>query len=185
MHFWKKLPWILCLTCVVALPRFTLADDRKKGQTRKQLEELTKLVKSLKTDLADLDTRLKKMESAVAALTKPTETKSYYPPTNGKTLEEINNKLDKILAKLQAPTTRISQYPPQTTGRIHLLNLLVEDVLFIVNNRNYRVPAGRSLMLEEQTPGTIFYEAWSDNRGRLRQSTFMLSPNQTMTLTAH
>ena len=73
---------------------------------------------------------------------------------------------------------------PSTTGRIMFVNLYSDELLFAVNGKPYRVPAGRTVAIDNQPAGTFTYEVISSVHGPLRRTTTVLSPSETVTISA-
>ena len=73
---------------------------------------------------------------------------------------------------------------PTSTGRVVLVNLYPEELLFRINDKNYRVAPGTNLPVENVPAGTFTYEVISGFYGLLKHSTSPLASNETFTLTA-
>jgi hypothetical protein len=100
-------------------------------------------------------------------------------------LDDIKTKLGQIerdLANLQTKS-RISLSPPNT-GRIMLVNLYPEELLFVINGRTYRVPPNRTMPLDNHPAGALTYEVIAQRFGVITQKTSSLDPNETFTITA-
>jgi len=162
--------------------------------TAKTLGEITKDLTFLKGDHVVMQEELKnkigKVEEKLAKLQSDLEKlKKQDPsinPIDKANFEEIRNRLGQIeqtIAKMQAPS-RIALAPPNT-GRIMLVNLYPEELLFVINGRTYRVPANRTMPLESHPAGTFTYEVIAPRfYGRVAQKTSTLDPNETYTITA-
>jgi cytochrome c556 len=101
-------------------------------------------------------------------------------------LDEIKAKLGQIerdIANLQTKS-RVSLSPSVNTGRVMLVNLYPEELLFVVNGRNYRVPPNRHMPLENHPAGALTYEVIAQGYGMIVRKTSSLDPNETFTITA-
>ena len=104
-------------------------------------------------------------------------------------VEDIRTKLGSIenaLLKLQPSTSRTSMSPavPASTGRVVLVNLYPEELLFVVNQKTYRVAPGANLPIESVPAGPLAYEVISGTWGLRARNTTPLAPHETFTLTA-
>jgi hypothetical protein len=102
-------------------------------------------------------------------------------------VDEIKAKLGAIEAailKLVPSTSRTALSPPSQVGRVVLLNLHPEELLFLVNDKNVRVPPGKNVTLESISAGPVTYEIFSETWGPRGRRTTMLTANETLTLTA-
>jgi hypothetical protein len=104
-------------------------------------------------------------------------------------LEDIRTKLGSIehaLLKLQPSTSRTSMSPSVTapTGRVVLVNLYPEELLFRINDKNIRVAPGANFPLEGIPAGSLSYEVISGIWGLRARNTTTLASNETFTLTA-
>lgn len=140
------------------------------NSTIKQLEIQ---VGKLGQDLEDLKKRL------------PASGVALYPPADKGTLDDIKTKLgqlEDILGKMQS-SARVS-LSPASQGRVILVNLYNEDLLFVVNQKQYRVAPNTTVTLDNQPAGSLSYEVISGIWGlRARNNTTLLA-NETFTLTA-
>lgn len=138
--------------------------------------EVDKLAAKISKLQADLD-QLKKGSTDVAKDATPVDKAG---------MDEIKTRLGQIeqaVLKLQAPN-RIALSPPAGTGRLMFVNLYSEYLLFTVNGKPYRVEPNRTLPLDNQSAGTFSYEVFSPTYGMLKQTTSVLTPNETLTITA-
>jgi len=146
-------------------------------------ETLKKLLESnLDVQIGEMHKKIKAMTLDLEALRKRKgDTTSLYPPD--KTLDEIRSKLDQIMAKLDG---RVAKYgSPNGGGRVILLNLYPQELLFIVNGREYRVQPGRQMVLDGVPAGSIVYEVASPTMGLIQAArTSVVNANETLTLTA-
>lgn len=104
-------------------------------------------------------------------------------------MDEIKSKLGAIeqaILKLQPSTTsqRIALSPPTPSGKVLLVNLYPQELLFVVNNKAYRVGANSSLTVDNVPAGTVTYELISDLWGSRGRNSTTLTANETLTLTA-
>lgn len=172
-------------------------------QANKSLSSVTADISSVKKDIATLagnglkqqmelqktNDRLALVEKQLNSLSTELDSLKNQPsqPAPGldkASVEEIRRKLAMIeqgLTKLQNKE-RISLSAP-TTGRVVLINLYDEDLLFVINKTPHRVQANSSLPLEVPA-GTLAYEVISGTWGRRAENTISLAANETFTLTA-
>jgi len=94
--------------------------------------------------------------------------------------------IEQAILKLQQPTNRVaySPTPATTTGRVVLVNLYPEELLFVVNQKTHRVAPGANLPLDTIPAGPLSYEVISGTWGLRARNTTTLAPNETFTLTA-
>ena len=96
--------------------------------------------------------------------------------------------LNDTVAKLTPAKERISMSAPSGTtsnlGRVVIVNLYNEDLLFLINNAPHRVPAGMSRIVENIPAGALHYRVHSNRWGPLSDQTTTLSAGDTFTLTA-
>jgi len=136
--------------------------------------ELEKNIKDLRRELDDMRQKL------------PGDI-TFYAPVTKESFEELKNRLKDIEQKLteQGSSKRIALAPATTnTGRLMLVNLYNEDLDFRVNGQSYRVPAGRSMPIDNVPAGSVSYEMTSPTWGRRASTTTNLTANETLTLTA-
>lgn len=155
---------------------------------RKQISDLQGDQLTERVELDKLATKISKLQADLDQLKKgSTDVAKDAPPVDKAGMDEIKNRLGQIeqaVLKLQAPPNRISLSPPAGTGRLMFVNLYGEYLLFTVNGRPYRVEPNRTLPLDNQTAGTFSYEVFSPTYGMLKQTTSVLTPNETLTITA-
>ncbi len=103
-------------------------------------------------------------------------------------IDDIRAKLGNIeqaILKLQPPSNRVSLSPPvAASGRVVLVNLFSEDVLFVVNQVPYRVAPGSNRPIENVIAGNLNYELIAQPWGQVGRNTTRLAANETLTLTA-
>lgn len=163
-------------------------------------ESLAKAFKKMAEDLnilkgndlaakIDLDKVIAKVETLEDSLSRLhadlDKLKKRLPTELNPGMEEIRTKLGQIerdIAKMQGKS-RVALSPPNT-GRIMLVNLYPEELLFVVNGRNYRVPPNRTMPLDNHPAGAITYEVIAQRFGLITQKTSSLDPNETFTITA-
>lgn len=97
--------------------------------------------------------------------------------------------IQESLAKLGPTEKRVMMSPPTngsslTSGKVMLVNLYTEDLLFLVNGAPFRVPAGRSRLVENVPIGNVQYLVHSARWGTLENRSTTLGPGDTFTLTA-
>jgi hypothetical protein len=146
------------------------------GSATTKIDALEKAVEKLKTELETLRTR------------EPSIAKS---GIDKEMVEQINSRLAAIesaIAKLQPATKRIALSPPgnlpPTTGRVVLINTYSEHLLFIINNKPYRVEPGTNRFVDDVPAGAMTWEVMSDRWGLRGRNTVTLSPNELFALTA-
>lgn len=143
-----------------------------------QAAELKKQVGQLRAEMDALRKRLPSDGGTIAL----------YPPADKAILDDILKRLTAIEQKLsQMPTTALRPaFPPATaTGRVLLVNRSAEELLFVVNGRTYRIPAGASAALDGVGAGNFTYEVISPTWGLIRPlQTRTLAPQETFTITA-
>ena len=156
-----------------------LAADVDLGKANTKIENLEKQLSNVQADVNFLKRELSKQVTS----------------SNGSTLdkallEEMKKHLvsiEQAILKLRSaePTTpRIALSPPALTGRVILANMYHEEMLFVINQKTYRVAPGTVLPLEAVTAGTVEYEVLSPTWGQRARSRTNLPANETFTLTA-
>jgi hypothetical protein len=161
-------------------------DDLQKVKDDSALQGLG--LNKIAAKVKDIETTLEQIRLDLEALRKR-EPYSDKAPTDRAGLEDIRTKLGSIesaLLKLQPSTSRTSMSPslPASTGRVVLVNLYPEELLFRINDKNYRVGPGTNLPVENVPAGNLTYEVISGFYGLLKHSTSPLAANETFTLTA-
>ena len=156
------------------------------------LQALSKKLEDTDNEIATLYGEVRKLRKMLLnEPTAPAVPRAVPVPEVDRTgLEEIRGRLTAIeqaLAKLQpGPSTRTALSPPATSnfGRVMLVNHYAEDMLFIINNKPFRVGAGVTLPIDSVPTGSLTYEVVSPTWGRRAFSTTTLMPTETLTLTA-
>jgi len=150
-----------------------------KGNDLKTKVDLDKVVAKVET----IEDALAKLQGDLDKLKK--RGTSDFNPVDKASLDEIKTKLARIenaLAKMQGGSRTV--FSPPNTGRVMLVNLYPEELLFVVNGRNYRVPPNRTMPLENHPAGVLTYEVIAQRFGLITQKTSSLDPNETFTITA-
>lgn len=137
-----------------------------------KVRDLEKTVKQLRFELDDMRQKL------------PGEIALFAPVTKD-SLDEMKNRIRDLELKLaESQSAKRISLAPANTGRIMLVNLYNEDLVFTVNGQTYRVPAGRSTPVDNVPVGTVSYEMISPTWGRRASTQTNLAANETLTLTA-
>jgi len=141
------------------------------------------LEKQVRRMQADMDALRKRLDSEPERVATPLIDKSM--------LDELKGKLsaiEKAILGLQAPTSRIalspSTTPPASTGRVMLVNNYPETLLFIINEREFRVPGMTTQPIDGVPSGSLNYEVISPTWGLRARRTTSLAASETFTLTA-
>jgi hypothetical protein len=90
-------------------------------------------------------------------------------------------RLEEMVARIA--DGRVSNAPPVNTGRIEMVNRYPEDMLFVINQKTYRVAPFTQVTLDNQPAGVFNYEVISTTFGRRGGSQPMLEPGRTFTIT--
>jgi hypothetical protein len=109
--------------------------------------------------------------------------KALYPQEQ-LSLDEIKSRLAQIetaLAKMAEPRTSYS--PPVNVGRIQLVNMYGEEMLFVINGKGYRVAPFATATLEGQPAGAFTYEVISGTYGLRARNSPLLEAGKTYTIT--
>jgi hypothetical protein len=152
--------------------------DLLKGNDIKMRIDLDKVVAKVET----LEDKLTKLHADLDKLKKRVPVEQ--PSLAG--VDDLKFRLEKIeqaLGKMQG-ANRIALSPPNT-GRIQLINMYPEELLFVVNGKTYRVEPNRSMFLENHPAGAFTYEVIAPRvYGLITRKTSSLDPNETFTITA-
>jgi hypothetical protein len=146
-------------------------------------------------DLANTNAKVKQIEGALEKIRGEVETLRLREPTVAKTgidkgsVDDIKAKLGSIeqaILRLQPSTSRVAMSPPaaSTTGRVVLVNLYPEELLYLINGKSYRVAPGANVPVDLVPAGSLNYEVISGTWGLRAKNTTTLAPNETFTLTA-
>src|SRR5207249_1722994 len=96
--------------------------------------------------------------------------------------------LQDTIAKLGPTEKRTSAYPNGAaalkTGRVAIVNLYSEDLLFVVNGVGHRVAARTSKIVDNVPTGALNYEVFSERWGTLENRVTSIAAGDTFTLTA-
>ena len=166
---------------------------------QKNLEARLKSQKSLIDELEDRLASLRK--SLVAGNANPAGNTAAPAPavdkafmdefrSSMKVLNDTQRALNETIAKLGPIAKRDSMSPPvngspaAATGRVMLVNLYSEDLLFIINGRQHRVPAKTQRLIEGVPTGRLQYEVFAERWGTLDNRATTLASGDTFTLTA-
>jgi archaellum component FlaC len=129
-------------------------------------------IKTLEEQVALLKGEMNRLQKRDPAL---------YP---GVGVDDIKVRLDKIetaLAKLAEGRTSFS--PPTGAGKIQLANLYPEEILFVINNKPYRVPPNTTMDLPNQPAGPFTYEVISGTYGLRARNSPLLEAGKSYTIT--
>lgn len=158
------------------------------GDTLSQKVELDKAAKKVET----LESQIAKLRTELDDLKRRPSAEPAPQPLDKASLDDLRLKLGGIEKailglNLTPPQERVSKSPPAApaaVGRVMLVNLYPEELLFVINQRTFRVPAGGSLPVEAVPSGSLAYEVLSPTWGLRARRTTSLAPNETFTLTA-
>jgi uncharacterized coiled-coil protein SlyX len=168
------------------------------------LGDISKSIKTLKTDMSALQTEQLKQKRQLDDLTDQVESLRKKmlaagtgplgtPAVDKAFMEEFRSSmksLQDIIAKLGPNEKRTSAYPNGNgnaalkTGRVAIVNLYSEELLFVVNGVGHRVPARSSKMIESVPTGALNYEVFSERWGPLENRVTSIAAGDTFTLTA-
>jgi hypothetical protein len=149
--------------------------------TKTRIEDVQKLLENLQADIKYLQRRAMEANGV--------------PTTDKAGLEDVRKRLGSIedaLARLRPPdstSSRVALSPPSPTpmpsGRVVLTNMHYEDVLFVINQKPYRLAPGAAVTIDAVPAGALTYEAISQPWGVVQPRTNRnLLANETFTLTA-
>jgi len=162
------------------------AVDALKSEKLNLRIDLEKQISSIRGDIESLRTQIRNIGPSAPAIPAP-------PVADKSGIEDIKSKLGNIeqaILKLQPNQNRIALAPPTTTppttpsGRVLLVNMHGEELLFIVNNQKHRVAPGSTLPIDTVPAGSLSYEVLSPTWGLRARNTTSLAANETFTLTA-
>lgn len=162
---------------------------------KKSVESLQGDINNIKTQQitqkSQLDIHRAMIDQLMEDRKKPVANTTPAIPAVDKTgLDEIRAKLNAIenaIAKLSPTDKRISLSPPTgataNMGRVMLINLSADELLFTVNNASYRLAPRSSKMLDVPA-GSLRYEVFSERWKILDRQTTNLTSGETFTLAA-
>jgi hypothetical protein len=193
---WKTLA-IAALLAAAAPPMASAGGAAGDADLKKSIEELSKKLDALTkkvdaasflsvTEVADLKVKLAQMETEQLRQKMELQGLRDKPAAaTDKALLDRLSAIEKALAALDA-AGRKSYSPPisGSAGRVLLVNLYSEEMLFIVNKLPYRVEPNRTMQLDGVGAGSVTYEVFSPTWGMRASRTTLLNPNETLTLTA-
>jgi archaellum component FlaC len=173
----------------------TLIDNTNKGfdGINAELGRLKANVKTLNEDSADTKltlqsalSKIKTLEEQVALLKADMNRLQKRDPAlyPGVSVDDIKVRLEKIemaLSKLAEARTAYS--PPSGAGKILLANHYPEEILFVVNNKPYRLAPNTTMDLPNQPAGAFTYEVISGTYGLRARNTPTLEAGKTYTIT--
>lgn len=148
-------------------------------------------IESAKTQIDLVNDQIARLQKKlVAGEPGPVDPKA--PVVERANLEDIRLKLGSIeqaILKLAPGKDRVSMSPPTTasttnTGRVVLVNMYSEDMLYIVNGRTFRVAPSASRVLEAMPAGMLTYEVVSPTWGVRSNDRTILGANETFTISA-
>ena len=147
-------------------------------------------IESAKTQIDLVNEQIAKLQKrSVAAEPGPLDPKT--PVVEKANLEDIRLKLGSIeqaILKLAPGKDRVSMSPPTAqptnTGRVMLVNMYTEDMLFIVNGQRFRVAPNTSRALDAVPTGALTYEVVSPTWGPRSNDRTVLGANETFTISA-
>ena len=154
---------------------------------KKGVAELTTEISALKTEQLRQKLQIEQQKFLIDQLTKKLETGPASPTVDKAMLEALKAIQDGI-AKL-GPTTERKMMSPAisntaTMGRVMLVNLYTDDLLFLINGAPYRVPAGKTRPVDNVPAGSLQFQVHSERWGTLANQSTQLLPSETFTLTA-
>ena len=208
---WKMVAFYSLFASVISqAPAFA----GEKEDIKKVLEKLDKLqksaddikddVKGLKTDVTKLQGDFGGLSSKVGSNTiKIEELENNYKDLKLKlealasrkgisgdkvSIEEVKAMLSSIeqaILKLTPGEKRVALSPPTTSaGRVVLVSVYGERLMFLLNNKSYVVEPNTTLPIDGVPAGALTYEVRSPTFGVVSRGNTMLNPNDTFTLTA-
>jgi hypothetical protein len=151
--------------------------------------DLTKVkadVKGLTDDHADTKLTLQSALAKIRTLEEQMGLQKKRDPAlyPGAAMDDLKERLEKIETTLRKLADgRISLSPPTGAGKIQLANLYPEEILFVINNKPYRVPPNTTMDLPNQPAGSFTYEVISGTYGLRARNTPLLEAGKTYTIT--
>jgi hypothetical protein len=104
-----------------------------------------------------------------------------YPGEKGDEISTRLAKVEEMLARMA--DGRIANSPPANSGRIEMVNRYPEEILFLINQKSYRVAPNTTMMLDNQPAGAFTYEVISGTYGSRGTNQPTLEPGRTFTIT--
>jgi polyhydroxyalkanoate synthesis regulator phasin len=139
----------------------------------------------------DLQKLINNLDAEVKHLRKRLNDSSFSPPPSADkaSLDELKRQLASIEQAIRnlrpaEPTARVALSPPAATGKVILANMYNEELLFVINQKQHRVPPGAVVSIESVPAGNLLYEVISPTWGQRARNTTSLPANETFTLTA-
>lgn len=167
------------------------------------LSEISKSINSVKLDVNNLKAtqieqkaQIDELAKRLQALEKSGPGPVAAPKVDKEFMDELRElrgsikALQDTVAKLGPTEKHISAYPNGNgaavkTGKVVLVNLSSDMVLFVINGSGYRLAPGASKVLENVPAGALHYEAFADGWGLLQDRLTMLPAGDTFTLAAN
>lgn len=169
----------------------------QEGLTEAIRTEVKAAVKEINSKLSEAKLQHKleidKLTAEIDALQKKVAANTAAPtPALDKTfMEETRSSLKALqdaVAKIGPTEKRTMMASPLNggakLGRVMIVNLYHDDLLFLINGKDYVIPAGKSRLLDDIPVGTLQYRVHSARWGRLIEQSTTLAPGETFTLTA-
>jgi hypothetical protein len=159
------------------------------GDIKKLGETVEKANDELKTRIAAMETEHLKQKLELQGLKLKLESLGV-APSDKAAMDEIRSRLSAIERSLGTLSTDGSirkAFSPPANGslaRVMLVNLYTEDMLFVINDRNFRVEPNRTMQINDVPPGALTYQVISPTWGSRALRTTSIQPNDTLTLTA-
>ncbi|MCI0637465.1 MAG: hypothetical protein L0Y72_27845 [Gemmataceae bacterium] len=166
-------------------------------EVKKKLADVNKEVGALQGDtlshqlqLGNANTKIEKIEAGLKSLRAEIDNLKKTGVAQGgdnKYLDDIRttlNAIEQAILKLQPSTSRVALSPPSAAGRVMLVNMYPEELLFVINQKPYRVAPNASHQIEGVPAGLVRYEVLSGTWGPRANSSTNLASNETFTLTA-
>jgi hypothetical protein len=170
------------------------------GELNRKLQGVSDDIKGLKTEMAAIKEeqvrrkiQIDQLAEEVLLLQKKKQVADNGPgvPLDKTSLDEIRSRLNAIqdaISKFGPSDRRLSMSPPNgaatNAGRVMLVNLYNDELLFIVNGASHRLPPGGSRLLENVPAGSLNYEVVSGIFGQVDRRLTSLAGGETFTLTA-
>jgi hypothetical protein len=162
----------------------TLNGNLQKAQ--ESIKSLTESQEETKLQIATLQSSVKFLDGQIKALKgeldKLQERKSLYAPDKT-TWDDLKGRLEKIeTALIRLAEARKSLSSPGV-GRVQLVNLYPQAMLFDINGKKYVVQPGTTVNVDDVPAGLFKYEVIADGYGLLRTNTPTLEAGKTYVIT--